>query len=121
MPFFEDDTDPMPAIPTSEYQSPLFVGVDVGGTSIKIGIVDDHGRTIAETNFPTQPDKTPRLAFEAVKREIALLVQKYRLDWDDVAAVGLGTPGPLDIKKGLILTPVNLSGWHDFPARVELE
>ena len=37
----------------SEAQPPLFVGIDVGGTNIKIGLVDDHGRTLGYKSIPT--------------------------------------------------------------------
>ena len=52
----------------------LFVGVDVGGTNIKIGIVDDEGRTVAKTKFPTMADKEPSLSFEKAKESIDKLL-----------------------------------------------
>ncbi len=112
-------TLPMPANETN-YTLPLFVGVDVGGTNVKIGVVDDDGQTVAETKFPTQPNKSPELAFEQAKRELDQLITAADFTWDDVAVAGLGTPGPMDIKSGLILTPTNLPGWHNFPVRESL-
>ena len=105
----------------SSFQVPLFAGVDVGGTNIKIGLVDELGQSVAATKFPTQPDKSPQLAFEQVKREFDQLLSGIDFAWDDVAAVGLGTPGPMDIGTGKILTPSNLPGWHHFPVRQTLE
>lgn len=97
--------------------NPLFVGVDVGGTNIKIGIVDDDGRTIANTKFPTIADKEPSLSFDKAKESIDKLLLESGRTMDEVAAVGLGTPGPMDIKAGMILTPSNLPGWRNDPVK----
>ena len=102
-------------------EQPLFVGVDVGGTNIKIGIVDDEGRTIAKTKFPTMADKEPSLSFEKAKESIDKLLADSGRTIDEVARIGLGTPGPLDIKAGLILTPSNLPGWRHDPVKEMLE
>ncbi len=103
-----------------EFEAPLFAGVDVGGTNVKIGIVDNCGQTVAETKFPTQPDKTPDLAFSQAREEFDSLLAETQFEWKHVAAAGLGTPGPMDISRGLILTPTNLPGWRHFPVVEEL-
>ena len=97
--------------------TPLFVGVDVGGTNIKIGIVDDEGRTVAKTKFPTMADKEPSLSMAKAKESIDKLLADSGRSMEEVAAVGLGTPGPMDIRAGLILTPSNLPGWRNDPVR----
>ena len=96
---------------------PLFVGVDVGGTNIKIGIVDDRGERLAYTKFPTQADQSPEKSLDRIKPVVQELLEGASLKMEDVAAVGLGTPGPMDIGRGLILTPFNMPGWHNFPIR----
>ena len=103
-----------------KFAKPLFAGVDVGGTNIKIGIVDDAGTIVAQTKFPTQPDKSPHVAVQQAEKELKQLLKPTGFDWQDVVAVGLGTPGPMDIKSGIILTPTNLLGWHDFPIQESL-
>jgi len=108
----------MPDQPT--FSSPFFAGVDVGGTNVKIGIVDDNGTIVAETKFPTKAEDSPNIAVEQAKRELTDLLSGSGLDWDHVAAVGIGTPGPMDVKAGLILTPSNLSGWHNYPIKEKL-
>lgn len=102
-------------------EQPFFVGVDVGGTNIKIGIVDDKGRTVAKTKFPTMADKEPSLSFEKAKESIDKLLAESGRTIDEVAGIGLGTPGPMDIKAGLILTPSNLPGWRHDPVKEMLE
>ena len=107
----------MPDNPTT---APYFAGVDVGGTNVKIGIVDDNGKIVADTKFPTKADDSPDVAVGQAKRELTGLLSDKGLDWDQVAAVGVGTPGPMDIKAGLILTPANLPGWHNYPIKEKL-
>jgi glucokinase len=102
------------------FQLPLFGGVDVGGTNIKVGVLDHEGRTVNHSKFPTQPDKEPDVAIKHADEMLKKLVADAEFDWEDVAAVGLGTPGPLDISGGLILTPNNLPGWRNFPIRDKL-
>lgn len=98
-----------------EFERPLFAGVDVGGTNVKVGLVDNAGQIVAETKFPTQPNKTPDIAIKQVREALDQLLGNVYFNWDDVAAAGLGTPGPMDVHQGLILTPTNLPGWHEFP------
>ena len=104
---------PNPDTPTT----PVFVGIDVGGTNIKLGIVDDQGNRLAYTKFPTQADQSPQTSIEKIKPTIDTLLEKAGVTMDSVAAVGLGTPGPMDIARGMILTPFNMPGWHNFPIR----
>ena len=96
---------------------PLFVGVDVGGTNIKIGVVDDNGDRLAYTKFPTQADQPPEGSIERIESVVQELLDGAGLKKEDVAAVGLGTPGPMDIARGMILTPFNMPGWHNFAIR----
>lgn len=102
------------------YQLPLFAGVDVGGTNVKIGVVDDLGEIVAYGKFPTQPNASPDIAVEQAHRELSQLLSASGNSWDDVVVAGVGTPGPMDIKAGLILTPTNLPGWHRYPIREKL-
>ena len=101
-------------------QLPLFAGVDVGGTNVKVGLVDDAGQIVASTKFPTQQELGPRYAIEQARSVFDQLMDDLPFSWSAVEAAGLGTPGPMDIPNGLILTPTNLPGWHNFPVRDEL-
>jgi glucokinase len=107
-------------MPEQQFKQPYFAGVDVGGTNIKIGVVDDQGLIVCDTKFPTESNASPDVAIEQTKSELTSLMQSVGLSWSDITAVGLGTPGPMDIKAGVILTPVNLRGWHNYPIRANL-
>lgn len=103
-----------------ETQPPYFVGVDVGGTSIKIGIVDDEGATLARGSIPTESDTNPQEAIQQICQEINRLASESGLPEADIQRIGLGTPGTMDIPRGMILEPPNLPAWRNFPIRDEL-
>lgn len=103
-----------------EAARPLFVGVDIGGTNTKIGLVDDQGRTVAYTSIRTEEEKGPESAVQRISQAIGDLLASQSLAWDDVAAVGLGTPGSMDIPRGMILEPPNMPHWRYYPLRDKL-
>ncbi len=101
-------------------KSPFFLGIDLGGTNVKSGVVDDHGRLLSSVSLPTEASRGP-------EHGISILVEAGRqalavsgLDWDQIAGVGLGTPGTMDIPGGMLLEPPNLPGWNQFPIRDRL-
>ncbi|MDA1049401.1 MAG: ROK family protein [Planctomycetota bacterium] len=108
---------PSERIPRDQAVAPFFVGVDVGGTNIKIGVVDDNGGTLAQTATPTDEELGAEAAMQRSRDAIVGLLAELGLTFDDVAAVGLGTPGSMDIPKGLILEPPNMPSWRYFPLR----
>lgn len=98
-------------------QKPFFIGLDVGGTNIKMGLVDEMGRTIAFQSIPTEQQ---RGAEDACGR-IASVVEEWfatkGISRGDVVRAGIATPGPIDLPSGMILRPGNIPGWWDFPIR----
>lgn len=107
-------------IPVSEAAAPFYAGVDVGGTNIKIGVVDDHGQVLGATSIPTQVEQGPKPAIQRAKQALQQVLATAGIERGQIAAVGLGTPGTMDIAKGMLLSPGNLPGWWNFPIRDEL-
>lgn len=102
---------------TQAKSKPFFVGLDVGGTNIKIGIVDDAGETLAYDSIPTEQDRGAEDACVRMAAVVKRLVAENKIDFNDIARVGIATPGPMNIAEGMILRPGNLPGWWDFPIR----
>ncbi len=111
---------PVPRISVEQAQHPLFAGVDVGGTTIKLAVVDDEGRTIAATSMPTEEERGPQDAVQRIADCLRGLLRDHELSERDIASVGLGTPGTMDIPRGVILEPPNLPHWRNFPIRDRL-
>ncbi len=106
-----------PHVTPGDAQRPLFAGVDLGGTGIKIGVVDDQGHTIGATRIPTDQERGPEDGIQRMADAIGSLLSSAGIDPAELAAVGLGTPGTMDIPAGMILEPPNLPAWRHFPVR----
>jgi glucokinase len=93
----------------------LFLGIDVGGTNIKLGLVDAQGVVHCRGTTPTPPLKTPerifRYAMEFARQQLDGLARSP----GDLAGVGLAVPGVLDTRAFILREVVNLPGWHGEP------
>jgi glucokinase len=96
---------------------PLYVGLDVGGTSMKGGVVDDAGRPLAAVSLPTEAHKGQEHGLERMCQTIHEAVAAAGLTPRQVAAIGVATPGTMDIPAGVILDPPNLRPWQNVPVR----
>jgi glucokinase len=94
-----------------------FVGVDVGGTTIKGGIVDDSGQVLSSVSLPTEAPKGQEHGLNQICETIRQAVAAAGLRMDQVAAIGVATPGTMDIPGGVILDPPNLKPWKNVPVR----
>ena len=105
------------SVTTSPFVSPssggLAVGVDVGGTKIAAGVVDESGTILATERRPT-PSRTP----DAVADTIADLVNLLRQSFE-VSAVGIGAAGWIDRARAVVQFAPNLA-WRDEPLRDEV-
>ena len=101
----------------SQAKSPFFVGVDLGGTNMKIGVVDDNAQTLAYLVAPTEVEKGPVDATRRMADVILSATLQAGLQHDDIMRVGLGSPGTMDIPSGRFITPANFPGWEGFPIR----
>ncbi|MCC9607470.1 ROK family protein [Blastopirellula sp. JC732] len=100
---------------------PFFFGVDVGGTNIKIGLVDDEGRTLAYKKIATDEHHGPASAMRRVGVELHAMLAEVGLTMAEVASIGLATPGTMDLANGKLLEAHNLPHWFNFPIRQALE
>jgi glucokinase len=93
--------------------SVLTIGVDIGGTKVAAGVVDEQGHVLARTRHPT-PSADP----DAVEDVIALCVEQLRRE-HDVAAIGIGAAGFVDHRSGTVLVAPNLA-WRDEPLQADV-
>ncbi len=98
-------------------EAPFFWGVDVGGTNIKIGLVDNAGRTIAFREIETREPQGPGQAVERVAQTCKELAEEFHVPKEQIKWIGLGTPGTMDIPRGMFLQPPNLPHWFEYPIR----
>ncbi|MFD3420022.1 ROK family protein [Streptomyces decoyicus] len=93
-------------------QTDLSAALDIGGTKIAGALVDARGRLLARASRPTPADKDGATVMRAVAEVVAELAAGPQ--WARVAAVGIGSAGPVDASSGTV-SPVNIPGWRDFP------
>jgi glucokinase len=97
--------------------SPCYVGLDVGGTSMKAGVVDDAGRPLSNVSLPTEAHRGQEFGLERMCETIRAAVRAAAVGLERVAAIGVATPGTMDIPAGVILDPPNLRPWRNVPVR----
>jgi glucokinase len=98
-------------------REPIYVGIDVGGTNIKVGIVTHAGKSLAKASLPTEAEKGIQHGLSVIYRTVELALKNAGLSLDEIHSVGLATPGTMDIPGGWLLEPPNLPGWWNFPIR----
>lgn len=94
-----------------------YVGLDVGGTTMKAAVVDDAGVASKVATLDTNPERGQEAGLKTMCDTIELAVKTAGLTMADVAAIGVATPGLMDIRAGLILDPPNLAPWKNVPVR----
>jgi len=97
------------------------IGVDIGGTNIKIGILTKQGKIIQKTSIPTNPKEGPEKIIKRVCSRIKDLCNERKIKISDIIRIGIGCPGPLDSKRGIIIKTPNLPGWENFHLKKRIE
>lgn len=95
-----------------------FVAVDIGGTKVAAGIVNERGTITHEVRVPIVVDKDAATAFSAVEQAITAVTARFAKD--QITALGISAPGPLDANSGVILNPPNLPCWRNYPLLSEV-
>src|SRR5687768_2597454 len=100
------------------------IGVDLGGTNIVAGAMPEDGsREIAIRTEPTRADQGAESVVDRIARMIDTVIAETIAETgakrDDFAGVGIGSPGPLDRERGIVIVTPNL-GWRNFPLRDEV-
>jgi glucokinase len=97
--------------------TPLYVGLDVGGSTMKAGVVDDNGRPLSSVSLPTEAHRGQEFGLERMCETIRHAVADAGVGQEQIAAIGVATPGTMDIPAGIILDPPNLKPWRNVPVR----
>jgi glucokinase len=98
-------------------KTPLYVGLDVGGTTMKAGVVDDAGRPLAHVILPTEAHRGQEFGLARMCETIREAIRAAKVRPERIAAIGVATPGTMDIPNGIILDPPNLKPWQNVPVQ----
>ena len=94
----------------------MFIGIDLGGTNIAGGLVDDAGQILKSVSTPTLVDR----GSDAIIADIARVIETLKADAENVKSIGIGIPGIADPHTGQVLACVNLK-WYHVPLKEKLE
>ncbi len=98
------------------------IGVDVGGTNIKFGLVNAKGKIVARTRLVTGTLISSRKKMiAAIIEKIQELMAQKNLTQKNVRGIGFGFPGLIDPKKGLVIFLPNIPGWKNVPLKSLIE
>ena len=90
------------------------IGIDLGGTNIAAGVVDEAQHIVAEVSLPTGASRGPEAVAEDICRAATLAMEKAGITAAHCASVGIGSPGTCDSRRGVVVRAYNL-GWFDVP------
>jgi len=96
------------------------IGIDLGGTNIAVGVVDQNGRILAKDSVKTLSQRHYSLIVEDMAALVRAVVQKAGLSLSDLSGVGVGAPGSVDAASGTVLYANNL-GFVNTPLGPELQ
>ena len=101
--------------------SRLYVGVDLGGTNIRSGLVDEKGNILQHDCRPTRVPEGRDAILGGMIDGIREVARKGDLRAEELAGIGVGAPGPLNPFEGVIVSPENLPPLYDTPLRAILK
>lgn len=90
------------------------IGIDLGGTNIKVGLVDENQNIVREEFTPTRAQRPAEEVIADIAKVVQDVLKKQEVGFDQVAGVGIGCPGMIDAKNGTVPYSNNLA-WEQVP------
>ena len=101
-------------------QPSYVVGIDIGGTKIFSGVIDKNGKVYATAKTKTLASQGFEVSFKRITECVEMAIANANLTLDDIRAIGVGSPGPLDIKNGVVIETPNLK-WKNIPLKARIQ
>lgn len=101
--------------------SQTILGLDIGGTKSAVVLGDFSGKIHDHTSFPTLPERGFEIVYGQLCENIETILKKSASGTRAPGAISVSIGGPLNIEKGIILSPPNLPGWVDIPLKEMLQ
>ncbi|MBC8264247.1 MAG: ROK family protein, partial [Anaerolineales bacterium] len=99
----------------------LFIGIDLGGTKIGTALVDAEGKILARDFRKTQATGGVQAVVNRMVDAAYRVMAQEGIAPSQITAIGVGAPGPIDAKAGLVTAPPNLPGWRNVPLKKLVE
>ncbi|MDR2704617.1 MAG: ROK family protein [Planctomycetaceae bacterium] len=106
--------------PVSEATLPLFIGMNFGGTHLKIGIIDEEGRTVSYFATPHHAELGPEESTRHAARAVLEAIDKTGTDLKSIVSAGFSFPGSLNPRTEQLHRPPNIPDWQGYPIAEKL-
>jgi glucokinase len=98
------------------------IGIDVGGTNVKLGLIDPRAEVVSRLSFSTKNfSATPEKLTAAICEALGALLRKEHVLKASIMGVGVGLPGLVDVRNGIVRVLPNIPGWKDVPLKKLME
>ena len=97
------------------------IGIDVGGTNVKIALVDGEGKIIYSNSVPTYAQMGYEYTVNNIKQAIRDLMKETNTDAKEIEGIGFDFPGQVDYKTGVVKLAPNIPGWINVPIAQMIE
>ncbi len=97
------------------------IGIDVGGTNVKIALVDGEGKIIYSNSVPTFAQMGYEYTVNNIKQAIRDLMKETNTEAKDIQGIGFDFPGQVDCKTGVVKNAPNIPGWVNVPIAQMIE
>ncbi len=97
------------------------IGVDVGGTNVKIALVDKDGSIVYSNTTPTRAEMGYEYTISNIKQAINELMKETKTDKNSIEGIGFGFPGQIDCTEGIVRLLPNIPGWVNVPVSKIME
>jgi glucokinase len=93
------------------------LGIDLGGTNVNVGVIDDGGKVITKHTLPLGKPRTRQEVLDRLYGAAEETLKRAGMGPERLRAIGIATPGTLDIARGVVVSATNLPEWQDVPLR----
>lgn len=98
----------------------FYVGIDLGGTNIAVGIVTEEGKIVKKTSVPTRAERPFTEIVKDMAACIAQLLKETGIKESEIRSIGIGSPGSLDTEKGILIYAGNFADGKNIDLRGEM-
>lgn len=91
------------------------IGIDIGGTNIKVALVSKNGDITYSNTIPTRSEMGYEYTINNIKQAITTLMNETKTNKSNIEGIGFGFPGQVDYKTGIVKNLPNIPGWTEVP------
>jgi glucokinase len=95
----------------------IILAVDLGATNIKIGLLNKNLKILAKKVLPTKRNINQNRLIETLINDLGILIRENHLAKNNILGIGVGVPGPVDFRRGIVHYLTNLPGWKEVALR----